>query len=140
MPIKNEAISYLSDAQQEIRRIKIVSRVKVDIITNESDNNNNSDNDKASNDKKSVKKESTQGNNCAIITGKKEDAEIAKGKLLKLFDELATTTEVELTIPHNLHIQLGPKTKPHRQLVDDFQNKIYIIFPQNNNGKNECHH
>lgn len=65
----------------------------------------------------------------AVITGRKEDVDQAKVKLSKLFEELATTLEIEVKISHKLRNFLSPKTKLYRQLLDEFQQKIVISFP-----------
>lgn len=67
--------------------------------------------------------------NYAIVTGKKEDVDLAKVKVAKLFDELATTIELEVKVAHKLKSSLGPKSRVYRQLLDDFQNKVVISFP-----------
>jgi len=69
------------------------------------------------------------GENYAVITGKKEDVDQAKTKLSKLLDELATTTEVEVKLSHKLRPYFTPKSRLHRQLLDEFQQKIVISFP-----------
>lgn len=65
----------------------------------------------------------------AVITGKKEDVDQAKVKISKLFEELATTLEIEVKISHKLRTFLSPKTKLYRQLLDEFQQKIVILYP-----------
>lgn len=67
--------------------------------------------------------------NYAVVIGKKEDVDQAKVKLSKLFEELASTIEVEVKISHKLRTYLGPKTKTLRQFLDDFQQKIVVSFP-----------
>lgn len=70
--------------------------------------------------------------NYAVVIGKKEDVDVAKVKLSKLFEELATTTEVEVKAPFKLRSSLGPKSKLYRQLLDEFQQKVVISFPPAN--------
>lgn len=65
----------------------------------------------------------------AVVIGKKEDVDLAKVKLSKLLDELATTTECEVKMPHKLRSQLGPKSKLYRQFLDEFQLKVVLVFP-----------
>jgi len=67
--------------------------------------------------------------NYAVIIGKKENAEVAKQKLVKLLDEFATTIEIEMKISPNMRELLGPKTKIYRQFCEEFQNKVTVLFP-----------
>lgn len=75
--------------------------------------------------------------NYAVVTGKKEDVDQAKVKINKLFDELATTLEIEVKMSHKLRNFLSPKTKLYRQLLDDFQQKIVIFFPTQKQEKHK---
>lgn len=66
---------------------------------------------------------------CAVIIGKKEDVDQAKVKIVKLFEEMATTTELEVKVSNKLRPLLGPKSRTYRQLLDEFQQKVVISFP-----------
>lgn len=68
------------------------------------------------------------GDNYAVVIGKKEDVDAAKVKLAKLFEEIATTVELELKMPSKLYSHLNAKSKHYRQLMDEFQNKVVITF------------
>lgn len=72
---------------------------------------------------------SKASDNYAVVIGKKEDVDLAKVKLSKLFEELATTTEFEFKVSQKLRSLLGPKTRLYRQVLEEFQNKIVISFP-----------
>lgn len=80
---------------------------------------NNTSGDKANNN--------TTGS-YAVVIGKKEDVDLAKVKVSKLFEELASTTEIEVKVSHKLHQHLGPKTRLYRQLLDEFEQKVNVTF------------
>lgn len=67
--------------------------------------------------------------NFALVIGKKEDVDLAKTKVSKLFEELSTMTEIEVEISHKVRSFLDPRTKTYKQFLDDFQNKIVVTFP-----------
>lgn len=100
--------------QQESNGVANAPKASSEVVSNSSNNNNSN---------------IISSENYAVVTGKKEDVDQAKVKISKLFDELATTTEIEVKLSHKLRSYLGPKTKLYRQFLDDFQQKIIVTFP-----------